>query len=239
MNLRNSARIVGVLFIIGTVAGILSVFSTGPLRGPDYLINVSANETQIRTGAFLVLIMGLALVPIPPLLYPIFKKHNESLALTYIVFRLLEFVTYIGSILSILLQLTLSQVYVQAAAPDTSIFLAFGTLLQGAEVWIDHIRIIIFSLSALILNYVLYKSKLIPRWLSGMGLIGGTLHLAGGLLGMFDLLTGMSGTVVFLAFNVIIMVQEMVYAVWLIIKGFTSTAIASLNAKTDTESGVF
>jgi hypothetical protein len=220
MNLRNSARIVGVLFIIGTVAGILSVFSTGPLRGPDYLINVSANETQIRTGAFLVLIMGLV-------------------ALTYIVFRLLEFVTYIGSILSILLQLTLSQVYVQAAALDTSIFLAFGTLLQGAEVWIDHIRIIIFSLSALILNYVLYKSKLIPRWLSGMGLIGGTLHLAGGLLGMFDLLTGMSGTVVFLAFNVIIMVQEMVYAVWLIIKGFTSTAIASLNAKTDTESGVF
>jgi len=228
---RKAAIIVGVLFIIGTVSGILSVFSTGPLRGPDYLINASANENQIITGAFLVFIMGVALAPVPVVLFPILRKHNESLALGYVVFRVIEVVTYIISIMSILLQLTLSQVYVQAAAPDASIFQIFGTLLQESEVWIDHIRIIIFSLSALILNYVLYKSKLIPRWLSGLGLVAGTLHLAGGLLGMFGSLTGMSGLVIFLAFNVCILVQEMVWAGWLIIKGFNPSAIASESAQ--------
>jgi hypothetical protein len=236
MNPRNSARIVGVLFIIGTVAGILSIFSIGALRDPDYLTAVSENENQIITGVFLVLIMGLALVPIPVILYPIFKKYNESLALAYIVFRLLEFVTYIGTILSILIRLTLSQAYVQATSPDVSIFLTFGTLLQGAEFWIDDIRLIVFSISALILNYVLYKSNLVPRWLSGFGLFAGTSHLVEGVLGMFNLLAalGILGSLLFVP----ILIQEMVYAVWLIAKGFNSTAIASLNAKTDARAQV-
>jgi hypothetical protein len=236
MNPRNRARIVGVLFIIGTVSGILSVFTIGALRDPDYLTAVSANKTQIITGVFLVLIMGLALVPIPAILYPIFKKYNESLALAYIIFRLLEFVTYIGTILSILIRLTLSQAYVQATAPDVSIFLTFGTLLHGAEFWINDIRLIVFSVSALILNYVLYKSKLVPRWLSGLGLFAGTSHLVEGVLGMYDLLAalGILGSLLFVP----ILIQEMVYAVWLIAKGFNQPAIASLNTKPDTGSGV-
>lgn len=71
---RKTAIIVGVLFIIGTAAGILSIFTTGALREPDYLINVSANETQIITGVLLVFIMGISLAPVPVLLFPILKN---------------------------------------------------------------------------------------------------------------------------------------------------------------------
>ena len=78
---RKTAIIVGVLYIIGTVAGILSVVFTGSiLDDPDYLAKVAANENQLIIGAFFVLIMGLALAMVPVMMFPILKKHNEALA---------------------------------------------------------------------------------------------------------------------------------------------------------------
>ena len=230
MNPRKTARIVGVLFIIGTVAGILSFVGMGPQGTPDYLVNVSANGNQVITGALLVLIMGVALAPVPVLLYPILKKYNESLALGYVVFRVLEVVTYIGIVISWLLLLTLSREYVQAGAPDASYFQTLGTLLKAAGEWIDPILVIVFSISALILNYIFYQSKLIPRWLSGLGLFGATMHLAEGVLAVFgypDI--SVLGIPVYLPIGL----QEMVYAVWLIVKGFNPSAIASMSAKTE------
>jgi hypothetical protein len=85
---RKTAIIVGTLFIIGTVAGILSVVVTTPLLDdPDYLIKVAAHANQLIIGALLVLTMGLALAVIPVVLFPIVRIHNEPLALGYVVFR--------------------------------------------------------------------------------------------------------------------------------------------------------
>ena len=78
---KNTARIVGILFIIGTVSGIGSFVGMGPQNTPDYLVNVAANGNKVRAGALLVLIMGIALAPVPALLFPILKKYNEGLAL--------------------------------------------------------------------------------------------------------------------------------------------------------------
>ena len=83
---------------------------------------------------------------------------------------------------------------------------------------------IVFSLTALILNYLLYQSELVPRWLSGWGLIGATLLLAAGLLEIF----GINLTDII---NLPIALQEMVFAIWLIVKGFNSSAIDSESAK--------
>ena len=108
---KKTARIVGALFIIGTVAGILSVVFTGPvLDDPDYLIKISANENQIIIGALLVLIMGFALAMVPVVLFPIFKKYNEALALGAVVFRgALEAAAYIAIVICWLLLLTVVQ----------------------------------------------------------------------------------------------------------------------------------
>src|SRR6186997_1042058 len=85
---RKTAIIVGVLYIIGTVAGVLSLVFAGPiLNGPDYLIKISANENQIIMGALFVITMGLALAMIPAVMFPILKKHHEGLAVGYVVFR--------------------------------------------------------------------------------------------------------------------------------------------------------
>jgi hypothetical protein len=100
------------------------------------------------------------------------KKVNESLALGYVVFRILEVVTYIITVISWLLLLTLSQEYVLAGASDASYYQILGNLLLAVGTWIDPVLVIVFSISALILNYLLYKSILIPRWLSGWGTTG-------------------------------------------------------------------
>jgi hypothetical protein len=226
---RNTARIVGVLFIIGTVAGALSAAISGSiLNAPDYLITFSANETQIKIGELLILIMAFALAMVPVLLFPILKKQNEGLALGAVVFRgALEAVTYIAIVICWLLLLALSQEYVKAGAPDASIFQTLGALLLEASHWIEQILDIVFPLGALMIYYLFYQSKLIPRWLSVWGLIGAILYLAPPMFVIFGFKLGLGILMAPLA------LQEMVFAVWLIVKGFNPSAIASLSAKTE------
>jgi len=222
---RKTARIVGLLFITATVASSLSFAIFDPiLNAPDILVNVSANITQVIIGVLLLLIDCAAVVAIPVMLVPIFKKHNEALALGYVGARIIESVILIVGTIILLSLLTLSQEYVQAAAPDASYFQTLGTLLLAVYEWALLVGImIVFSLTALILNYLLYQSELIPRWLSVWGLIGATLLLAVGLLEIF----GFNLTEIL---SIPIALQEMVFAVWLIVKGFNSSAIASESA---------
>ena len=226
---RKTAIIVGVLFIIATIAGVLNkfVFIGSILDAPDYLINVSANENQVLIGMLLELIMGAIIVGIPVMLFPIFKKHNEALALGYLGSRVIEAVIIIVGAISLLSLLTLSQEYVIAGTPDASSFQTSGALLIAVSDWTFLLGpTTAFSITALILNYLLYQSKLIPRFISVWGLIGATLLLAGGLLGIFGFdLVMISASLIAL--------QEMVFAVWLIVKGFNSSAIASGSAKTE------
>jgi len=228
---RKTAIIVGVLFIIGTVAGILSVvFTSSILNAPDYLMKVSANENKIIIGALFVLVMGFALAMVPVMMFPIFKKHNEALALGYVVFRgALETVTYIASVICWLFLLILSQEYVKAGAPDASHFQTLGALLLKGNDSISTILVIVFSLGALMLYYLFYQSKLIPRWISGWGFIAILLHLVTGFLILFHLQSPFS--TINIVMNLPIFLQEMVMAVWLIGKGFNPSAIASGSIK--------
>jgi len=228
---RKTAIIVGALFITATVAGILSqVFLGSILDDPDYLINVSVNENQVIIGALLLLIMAAAIFAIPVMLFPILKMQNENIALGYVVARIFEAVPVVVGAISLLSLVTLSQEFVIAGATDASHFQTLGTMLRAERDWTDLIGTqIVFSLTALILNYSLYQSKLVPRLLSVWGLIGALLILAAGLLSMFGLVSPFSTIAIILYLPIAL--QEMVFAIWLIFKGFNSSAINSLAAK--------
>jgi len=230
---RKTAIIVGVLYIIGTVAGILCKVLTGFVQdNPDLLIKVSANENQIIIGALVLLVMGLALAMVPVMMFPILKKQSEALALGYVVFRgALETVTTIAMVIGFLFLTVLSQQYI-AGAPDGSYLQTLGTLLLKGNDTISNISQIVFPLGALIFYFLLYQSKLIPRWISGWGLIAAILWIAATFLAIFGLISPWSTTQVVLALP--IGLQEMVMAVWLIVKGFNPSAVASLSAKTAT-----
>src|SRR5512136_925201 len=116
-NYRKTAVIVGVLYIIGTVSGILSMASSGPLREAAYLGSIAVNPNQITLAALFVLLMGLALALVPILLFPLLKKYNEVLALGYVVFRgALETALYISMTVSWLVLIVLGLEYVKAGA---------------------------------------------------------------------------------------------------------------------------
>jgi len=210
---------VGVLYIVGTVAGILSLVFAGPiLSDPNYLIKVSENQNQIVICALLVLTMGFSLAMMSVVLYPILKKHNEALALGVVLFRgALEAVMYIVLVICWLLLLTVGQEYVKAGTPDASYFQTLGAVLLKATDQIDSILRIVFSLGALMIYYLFHQSNLIPRWISVWGLIGAVLYLASGLSAMFSVGLGILMAPLAL--------QEMVMAVWLIAKGFNPSAV--------------
>jgi len=218
---------VGVLYIIGTVAGILSVaFSTPVLDGSDFLTKVSANQNQFATAALFVLLMGLALAMVPVMLFPILRKHNQVLALGYVVFRgALETVTYIAMVITWLFLLIVGREYGAAGALDTSYLQTLGSLLKEGNDSLSPIVGIVFSLGALMLYYVLYQSKLIPRWISGWGVFAIVFHLITSFLIIFHLQSAFS--TINLVMNFPIFLQEMVMAVWLIVKGFNPSAIAA------------
>jgi len=227
---KKTARIVGVLYIIGTIAGMLSVVLTRPvLGGSDFLVNVSTHEIQIIAGALFVLIMGFALAMVPVMMFPLLKKYNEALALGYVVFRgALETVMYIVLAISWLLLIPVSQEYVKAGTPDASYFQTLGAVLLKGHDLIGPVQTIVFCLGALIFYYLLYQTKLIPRWLSGWGLIAIIPYLAAGLLVLFGFFGPLSTSEIVLVFPLAL--QEMVMAVWLIVKGFNPSAIASGSA---------
>jgi hypothetical protein len=214
---RKTATIVGVLFIIATVAPIISGVFLGPLSDisggddSDYLIETSENEKQVIIGVLFYIIMAVAVASIAIVIYPILKKHNEALALGYVGARIAEGLLFIVNIITILTLLTLSQEFVKAG----------GDLLLAAGDWAYMLGFgLAFTISALILNYVLYRSKLVPRWLSVWGFIGAVLIF------VYYLLQPFSINLVEILF-LPIAVQEMVFAVWLIVKGFSPQEIKS------------
>jgi hypothetical protein len=230
---RGTAVVVGVLYIIGTVAGVLSVVVTMPILGAsDYLAKVAASANQLTVGALLVLLMGLALAMVPAMLFPVFRKINEALAVGYVVFRgALETVAYIAGVIPWLFLLIVGREYVSAGAPNASYFQTLGSLLKEGSDSISPIRGIVFSVGALMLYYLLYQSKLIPRWISGWGVFAVLLAVAANFLNMFRLQS--TASTMDTVMNLPLFLQEMVMAVWLIFRGFTPSAIASLYAKAE------
>ena len=228
---RKTAIIVGVLFIIGTVAGILSVVFTGStLSDPNYLIKVAENQNQIVTAALLVLTMALALAVVPLVIFPVLRKHNEILALGYVVFRgALEALAAIATVITWFFLMIAGREYVAAGAPADSTFQALGAVFLKGTDPISALGGIVFGLGALMLYYVFYQSQLIPRWISIWGFIAIPFSLSANILILFGLQS--SSSTADSAMHFPIFLQEMVMAVWMIVKGFNPSAIDSLHAK--------
>lgn len=217
---RKTAILVGILFITATAASIVgSLIILDPiLSAPNYLVTVSENEMQVIAGVLIDGINSLAVVGIAVLMFPVLKKQHENAAQGYVGFRILESaILLIGSI-SLLSLVSLSQETVQETAAEASYLQTLGDLLLAASDWAQMLgAMIVFSLTALILNYSLYQSKLVPRSLSIWGIVGAILMFAAGLLSVFGL-GYLSPISVLLGLPMAL--QEMVFAVWLIVKGF-------------------
>lgn len=229
---RKTAILVGILFIIGTVSGILSGVVTAPVRtDAAYPLNVDAGETQWIAGTLFVLLMGLALAMVPILLYPIFRKHNEALAFGSVLFRgVFETICQLLLVISMFLLLSVSELYAKAGAVDVSNLQA--SMLVASGEWLQMIGGIVFSVGTLMIFILFFQTRLIPRWLSAWGVLGAVLYFTAKIVSMFSPLhtaplieSGIGQLMIPTA------IQEMVFAIWLIAKGFDRSALAAMSEK--------
>jgi hypothetical protein len=227
---RKNAITAGVLLLIG-FAGVVTMVTYGPiLNSQDYLARLAANENSVLAGAVFYLIMALACGGIAIALYPVLRKHSEGLALGAAGFRLMETPLQILGVVFVMLLLTLSHEFVKAGAPAASHFQTTGAFLLAGYDWVGNVAITLpWAIGAAMYHWIFYKTKLIPRWLAGWGLIGVPVALAGCIL----LTVGAIKTSDALAtvLNLPLGVQEIPLALWLIIKGFNPKALAALQAK--------
>lgn len=218
MNLsKRTARIYGVLLIIGIVFGIIN--SVPALEYPDYLRKLPMIETQVLIAVFFQAAMAVVYVFIAVILYPIIKKYDEGLASGYFGFRIIGAGFLFVGIGSLLLLLWLSQSFISVNHANPRYFQTLGELLRLSRDHLNHIGMILpWSIGGLILYFSFYKMRLIPRWLSIWGGIGSALTLLATLLLMLTIIE--MATPLYFIINTPTALFELFLAVYLLIKGF-------------------
>jgi Domain of unknown function (DUF4386) len=220
-----TARAAGTLFIAATIASLLSTALLNPVfSGSDYLGKIAAHQDRIVAGSFFEIIAAFASAGIALSLYPVVRRHGEALALGSVGFRLLEGGLYLVAAVGTLLLLQVGR-DATAGSPIPSYLQTSGALLQTLRNQAGLIAVLAFYVGATMYYYVFYRARLIPRWLSGWGLAGTALGAVAGLLVLFRVTGYMSTPQV--ALNLPIGVNEIVLAIWLLVRGFGSPAAGS------------
>jgi hypothetical protein len=228
---RKTAILAGALYILAAVTSIVALVEYRPvLHDSAYVLKGSAHATRVATGAVLESVLAFSIIGISLAMFPILRKRNESLALGYACFRLLEATIIIVGIISLLSVVTLSHEYAQAAAPDAASYATAGRALVAVHDWTFLFGPdLALGPSTLIMSYFLWRSRLVPRYVAALGLAGGPLISGSAVLVMFGVYDQISawgaGTAV------PVFAYEMTFAVWLIAKGFDPSALAALEAQ--------
>ena len=223
---RKNAVIVGILFIFAIVTLFIGQgFYSSIFEASDYLETIYPNRTPITIGILIEFIGVLGLAFIPILLYPVLKSHNKAAARGYISIRLFEVVLLTVAQLCKLLLINLSQGYLDSSAADASYFQHTASLIKSALFWNDSgglIYLIVFVIGMVLVYSTLYKSKLIPRWLSVWGLIAAAAMLGSTLIATFEILPIEAALILMM----LTPLQEVTMSIWFIFRGFNPEAIA-------------
>jgi hypothetical protein len=225
---RTTAIVVGVVYLAGFVVGIGGEILIQPILGaPDRLSTVSANSMMIAIGAILWLMAVVGDAAHGVLMFPILKQHNERIAVGYLAARIVDAIFIAIMVLFILIQIPLGSEYVKAAAPNASYLQALSTVSVQANQYAYQIGMSTLGISGLLLCSTLYRAKLVPRWLAVWGLVGYAIILCG-------MVSEIMGSGLGLVSSLPGGLWEVFMGVWLIVKGFNSSAFVSQAPRTST-----
>jgi hypothetical protein len=214
---RTTARIIGILFIVASATAIIGGALLAPLDKADYLTQVASHDGQMAAGALFEIVLEISVIGIAVMFFPILKRRNEGLALGYVGVRIVEAALLLAASVSALVVLTLSQDYGQTAGAEP-----VGDVLLATRDWTYLLgSLLALGIGALVLYPLLYQARLVPSWISLWGLAGAILIVVRGVIEVFgvDLSVGVQGVL-----TAPIAINEMVLAVWLIVRGFSQPA---------------
>ena len=217
---KRTARLVGAFFLFSNIVFILGavVFLEPALGEADYLSQLSTNRSQVVLGALLEISNAFAYLGIAVLMFPIFRKRYESLALGYLGLRVLEFAMQILSDLAPLILLSLSEAFVSGGSADSSTYQVAGQALLASRDWAFQMVSVTFGSGAILFYIMFYREKLIPRFISIWGLIGAAFVLVNV---VFDMLS-----ITIPNLGILMLFNELFLGLWLIVKGFNPPAFA-------------
>lgn len=216
---RKSAAIVGLLFLIATVTFFIAEqIITGVLNRPDYLMGASEDAHALTAAALLAFVDGLAVVAIAVLMFPLFKRHSEPLALGYVGLRVVDFAAVLLYMASPLLVISLGQRLLDGTV-DASASEHLGAVFQAQHDLSLRMIYLFNGVAGGFFAFLLYRSELVPRWIAVLGLIGYPVLLAGTVLDMFSLtdVTQGAGLLAVVPGGLF----ELILPIWLLAKGFS------------------
>jgi len=213
---RTTSRVAGALYLL-TFVSIPTLALYGPVKSASYVLGAGPDIGAI-VGAILELIVALACIGTAVTLYPVVKRQNEGVALGFIGTRVLEAGAIFVGVACILSIVTLRQSGAGADALATSRALVamYDGMFLIAQSFLP-------AINALLLGSLLYRSRLVPRVLPLIGLVGAPLLVASDLMVLLGVL-GRTSTPVALA-ALPIAIWELSLGVWLVVKGFTPSPI--------------
>jgi len=221
---RNTARLWGIFFIIAFLAyGIGSGMIDTITSTPDFLSNVNDNNTTIVVGVILIaLVHTFVNIGLPVLLLPILKPFHKNLSYGYLSFAIASTTVIVVSGIFLMLLIPLSSEYVKAGSAAADYFVTIGDLLKMGGFYAYQIGMAIWGLGGLLFVAVLYKSKIVSRVFSVWGFVGYAVFIAGTIFELFGSSVGVMLAIPGGLFEVSL-------SLWLIFKGFNSSAVAFAN----------
>lgn len=220
-SMRKTALVAGVLYLITFISSIPAVLLLGPvLSDPNYIVGAGA-DTQVIGGAFLDLINALACIGTAVALFSVVRRQNEGFALGFVTARMFEAAVIVVGVVSILSVVTLRQA--GATGADAASLVTTGRALVAIRDWTFLLGpSLIPGLNALLLGYLMYRSRLVPRLIPTLGLIGGPLLISsavGTMFGVNDAVSLWSGVALLPIFF-----WELFLGLWMTFKGFQRSA---------------
>jgi hypothetical protein len=224
-SLRKTALVAGIFYLI-TFISIPTLALYGPVKNHRDWILTSGSHTGLLVGAFLEVIVALAGIGTAVTLYPVVKRQNEGVALGFVTSRLLEAAMIFTGVLSLLSLVTLRHDLGGATGANAAALVTTGASHVAVYNWTMLLgQTLMPCINALLLGTLMYRSRLVPRIIPIVGLIGAPLLIAG------VIVTLSAGTGHISAFQAIatlpVAAWEFSLGVWLVVKGFTPSPITA------------
>jgi hypothetical protein len=218
---RKTALVAGVFYLI-TFISIPTLALYSPVKNHRDWILSSGGHTAVLVGGFLEVIVALAGIGTAVTLYPVVKRQNEGVALGFAAARVLEAGMIFAGVVSLLSLVTLRQDLGGAAGADAASLVTTGASHVAIYNWTFLLgQSLMPGINALLLGSLMYRSRLVPRLIPVMGLIGAPLLIASVFATMFG---GIKlGSPLFAALPVA--AWELSLGLWLVVKGFRPSPI--------------
>lgn len=187
-SMRRTALVAGLLYLATFLSSIPAVFLQGPVfDDPNFIIGGGAVDLQVRFGAMLDIVNGLTAIGTAVALYSVVRRQHEGLAIGFISSRLFEAATLFIGIVSILAVVTLRKAGASGAEAATLVTIQHS--LVAVRDWSFVLGTGVPALNAFLLGTLMYRSRLVPRAIPVLGLIGAPLFtswIIGYTLGITD-----------------------------------------------------